>query len=185
MHYKIELLRKMKEHLNRGGIIAYATESCFGLGCDPFNYKAIKKLLNLKQRSSEKGLIVIGHSFKSLNKLIKPITKIDENQLKKYWPGAFSIILPVQEKIVHKILVGKYNSLAVRISKHKLAFKLCKYLDNPIVSTSANRSKISPAKTYRECKRRFGNKVLVLPGNTSFMKRPSTIINWQTKKLLR
>ncbi len=182
--YPSQLLKRVKRHIASGGIIAYPTESCFGLGCDPFNYKAVAKVIKLKGRSKAKGLIAIAGKEKQLGKLILPLNKEAKQELSQYWPGPFSIILPVTSKVPQN-LIGKHEKIAVRVTRHKMVGQLCNYLNMPLVSTSANKSGCRSIRNYRDCKRIFGQSVFVLPGITNFAKRPSTIIDWQTKQVLR
>ncbi|MCC2625770.1 MAG: threonylcarbamoyl-AMP synthase [Burkholderiales bacterium] len=182
--YNSSLLGKIRRHIKNGGVIAYPTESCYGFGCDPFNYKAIKQILKIKRRDKAKGLIIIAASVDQLNQLIAPISANDKNKLKEYWPGFYSLLMPTTDKTL-SILGGKHKTLAVRVSKHDLVRQICSFINMPIVSTSANYSGHKSIKTYRECVKQFGKKVLVLPGNTNFAKKPSTIIDWKTGKTLR
>lgn len=182
--YTASLLRKVKKHIRMGGVIAYPTESCYGFGCDPFNYQAIKRIIHLKERSKAKGMIVIASSFSQINSLIQPLTGKDIDELKKFWPGFYSIILPVRKQLPTN-LTGSHSKLAVRLTKHKSVIQLCNFLDMPLVSTSANKSGCFSIKTYRECKRQFGHRVMVLPGMIGFAKKPSTIIDWHTRQKLR
>ncbi|MFN7095509.1 MAG: L-threonylcarbamoyladenylate synthase, partial [Burkholderiales bacterium] len=185
-YYKAGLLRKVQSHLNRGGVIAYPTEYCFGLGCDPFNYQAINKIIHLKARNKNKGLIVIAGSQQQLVKLVQPFTDEESIAVKQYWPGPFTLLRPVKSTgFISSNLVGKHSKLAVRVTKHKLVQQLCYYLAMPLVSTSANKARFRPITTYRECKRIFGRQVMVLPGITNNTKRPSTIIDWESKHILR
>lgn len=177
-------LLKIKQHLKNGGIIAYPTESCYGFGCNPQNYKAIDQIIRLKQRSKNKGMIAIGGNIKHFKHLLAPISVNDQIELCKYWPGFYSVVLPAK-KNTHRNLTGIHNKLAVRVSKHTLVKQLTDYLGYAIVSTSANKSGKKSITTFRECKKRFGRKVLVIRGNTLFAKRPSTIIDWTTGKILR
>ena len=182
--YSITLLRKAIAHIRCGGVIAYPTESCYGLGCDPFNYKAIKSIINLKGRNPKKGLIVIASRTSQLKNLV--ILPDNLNDVNRYWPGPYTLLLRKKHnnKIPH-ILHGKHVQIAVRVSAHKLVCQLCNFLNIPLVSTSANYSGCKSAKNYADCKRLFGNKVLVLPGRTSLAKRPSTIIDWESGRILR
>lgn len=182
--YSKELLDKVKRHLKKGGVIAYPTESCYGFGCDPLNYTAIDRLIKIKQRTKDKGLIVIASSITQLQRLIKPLNNSEINKISNYWPGPYSIILPVKPNIP-KNLTGCHSKLAVRVSKHKLVQQLCTSLKQAIVSTSANKAGCPAIKSYRECQRQFGKKVMVLPGLIGFASKPSTIIDWETQKILR
>lgn len=182
--YSTKLLQKVKAHLKNGGLIAYPTESCYGFGCDPFNYKAIAKLIKVKGRSKTKGLIVISSSTSQLHKLIQPIANDQKTKLAKYWPGFYSLILRVTSKVPRN-LIGSHSKVAVRVSLHPHVKQLCYSLNTPLVSTSANKSGHHSIKNYRECQRQFGKRVLVLPGKIGKAKRPSTIIDWESQKILR
>jgi len=184
LFYSNRLLIKVRKHIKAGGVIAYPTESCYGFGCDPFNRKAIDKIIKVKGRSKTKGLIVIAGDLKQLEKLILPLTRNDLQEVSQYWPGPYSLILPVTRKVPRN-LIGVHPRIAVRVSKHYLVRQLCDRLNLPLVSTSANKSGFKSIRTYRECKRQFGKKVMVLPGLTSFAKKPSTIIDWKSRKRLR
>lgn len=183
-YYSPAKLREIKRHLRNGGVIAYPTESCYGFGCDPFNYLAINKIIHLKGRNKAKGMIVIAGDVNQLQKVINPLNENDKSQLTQYWPGFYSIILPVRRQIPRN-LIGAHRKIAVRVTRHKLVKQLTNSLNMPLVSTSANKSGHQSIRTYRECVRQFGNQVMVLSGTTNFAKKPSTIIDWESKKILR
>lgn len=182
--YSHDTLIKAYQHIKNGGVIAYPTEYCYGLGCDPFNRKAIDKVLKLKRRSKVRGLIVIAGEIKQLKSLIKPLKQKAYDDIDKYWPGPFSLILETKKNVPYN-LIGRHKKIAVRVTKHQLVKQLCQFIQMPLVSTSANISGYKPIKTYREGKKQFGESTLVLPGLTNFAKNPSTIIDWSTKKTLR
>lgn len=177
-------LIKIRIHLKLGGVIAYPTESCYGLGCDPFNIKALKKILTLKKRSKTKGMIVIAGQKSHFKNILLPLTNHDLQQLNQYWPGKYSIILPCNAKLPRQ-LTGKHDRLAARVTQHSLVCQLTNYLHFAIVSTSANKSGHKAISNYRECLRQFGRSVMIIKGNTMFAKTPSTIIDWETKNTLR
>lgn len=177
-------LIKIKQHLKNGGVIAYPTESCYGLGCDPKNYKAINKVIRIKCRSKTKGLIVVAGSIQQVRTLVNISSKIDTTILKQYWPGFYSIVLPTNNQLPTN-LTGKHHKVAVRVTEHNQIQQICNHSKSALVSTSANKSGKQSIKSYRECIRQFGNQVLVVRGDTLFYKRPSTIIDWQTKQIIR
>lgn len=180
--YSINLLRRIKQHLKQGGVIAYPTEFCYGLGCDPSQTLAIAKILKLKRRNKAKGLILIAAKIKQLDNFILPLSTQDKEKVKQYWPGFYSLLLPSKHK---SILTGKHTKLSVRVSSHPLVKQLCNYLNMPLVSTSANLSGYKPIKNYSACLRQFGHKVMVLPGSTKFAKHPSTILDLASGQILR
>jgi L-threonylcarbamoyladenylate synthase len=178
------LLRQVKAHLDAGGIIAYATESCFGLGCDPFNYRAVRRLLRLKRRPQQKGLIVIGADWLQLQRLIPTLPDKMRIRAQAKWPGAHTWLMPARAS-VPPWLKGRHERVALRIPAHAGARHLCARLDLPLVSTSANRSARVSIKSYRECTRQFGGSVWVLPGRIGGSKHPSTIEDLLTGNVIR
>ena len=182
--YKYGLLKQIATHIKHGGIIAYPTESCYGFGCDPFNQKTLRKIIQLKSRSNRKGMICIASKFKQLDRLINPIS--DEKLLKinQYWPGFYSLLLQANKK-VPKLLLGQHECIVTRISTHNEVKQLCDYLNMALVSTSANKSGMKSIKSYRECVRQFGDMIMVLPGIIGFARNPSTIIDFTTMRKLR
>lgn len=171
-------------HLRRGGLIAYPTESCYGLGCDPDNRIAVQRLLRLKQRPQHKGLILIAASYRQVARYLQPITPTQQQQLKSAGAQAITYLMPALHS-APRWLRGNHDTLAVRLTAHKQAAQLCRGLNSALVSTSANRSGQRPAKTYAECRHLFGKKVWVLPGRVGKRKKPSSIRMWADGKIIR
>lgn len=178
------LLQKIRAHLKRGGVIAYPTESCYGLGCDPRNRRAVIKLLRLKERPQRKGLILIGSDYGQLGSFAAPLTRAQTAKITPTWPGPVTWLLPVARN-TPPWLRGRHKSIAVRVTGHSLASRLCKLLGMALVSTSANRSGLNPARTYAACVRAFGREALVVPGLIGKRKRPSAIMDLVTDAVIR
>ena len=176
--------RALAAHLKRGGLIAYPTESCYGLGCDPSNRKAVQRILKLKQRLQRKGLILIASQYSQVARYLKPLTSNEQAKLQRDGAQAVTYLMPVADS-APRWLRGDHDTLAVRLTAHPLAKRLCREARSALVSTSANRSGCRPAKTYAECQRLFGNKVWVLRGRVGKRKQPSTIRAWVGGKILR
>lgn len=176
--------REIRHFLRCGGIIAYPTESCFGLGCDPRNHQAVKRLLQLKRRPRHKGLILIASSQKQLLPYIKPPDQQQQQQLAITWPGAHTWLLPAARNCP-RWLTGHHQSIAVRIPAHTTSHHLCRSLGMALVSTSANRSGCKPAKTARECLRQFGTQVKIISGRIGKSRKPSTIQDIVTGRIIR
>jgi L-threonylcarbamoyladenylate synthase len=177
-------ISRVRRHLRNGGVIAYATESCYGLGCDPRNYRAVQRILRLKGRPQKKGLILIASHLGQLRPYLASLSAGDESTLQDYWPGPFTFVLPSAPR-TPRWLSGRHDSIAVRVTAHPDAAALCDALDMALVSTSANRSGHKPLKTQSACKRAFGDRVLALPGRVGKRKRPSTIMDLRSGKVLR
>ncbi len=176
--------RAIAAHLKQGGLIAYPTESCYGLGCDPANRAAVKRLLALKQRPQRKGLILIASSYRQVARYLAPITPAQQQKLCDAGKQAITYLMPTK-KTAPRWLRGVHDTLAVRLTGHAYAKRLCQSVRSALVSTSANRSGMRPAKTYAECLRMFGKKVWVMPGLVGKRKQPSTIMTWPDGRIVR
>ncbi|MFN4236177.1 MAG: L-threonylcarbamoyladenylate synthase [Vogesella sp.] len=171
--------------LRAGGVLAYATESCFGLGCNPFDVRAIRRILAIKGRPTHKGLIVIAANLQQLRPLIRPLTPAQLATVQRYWPGPYTFLLPASRR-VPTLLRGRHDKIAVRISAHGEAAALCRALGSPLVSTSANRAGQKSLKTARACRQAFGREqVLTLQGRIGKRRKPSTIIDLDSGRVLR
>lgn len=167
--------------LKQGGIVAYATEYCFGLGCDPFNRNAVLRLLRLKRRSVKKGLIVLAADAGQLAPYLNDIPA----QVAASWPGPHTWLLS-RRPGAPAWITGRHEKIAARITAHRQAAALCHAAGMAIVSTSANRSGESPARTDREVARRFGKLVdYILPGHVGAAPAPTPIRDAVTGKLTR
>jgi len=177
-------IRRLRAFLKRGGVIAYATESCFGLGCDPSNRRAVQRILTLKGRPQSKGLILIGADIRQFRRYLAPIPVDLAARLHEWWPGPNTLLLPAS-KCCPRWLRGNHDTLAVRISAHPTCSRLCHALGMALVSTSANQAGKRPIKDARTCARTFGKHVLTLRGRIGRRKRPSRIIEPFSGKTFR
>jgi L-threonylcarbamoyladenylate synthase len=184
LHRFSSQIRRIAAHLRRGGLIAYPTEYCFGLGCDPDNRIAVQRLLKLKRRPQHKGLILIAASYRQVSRYLHPITPAQQQQLKTAGAQAITYLMPALHS-APRWLRGHHDMLAIRLTAHRQAAQLCRGVDSALVSTSANRSGQRPARTYAQCLRLFGRKVWVLPGHVGKRRNPSTISRWADGKIIR
>lgn len=176
--------KRLNAHLKRGGLIAYPTESCYGIGCLPKYPSALKKLIRLKKRPQNKGMIVIGSNLQQLLPLLERPSEKVAAMLDNEWPAPTTFLLPCRKPPV--LLRGKgRKKLAVRVPAHHPARQLCTMLSSPLVSTSCNRSGSRPCKSEREVRRQFGRKVWVVGGRAGGLKSPSRIVDAETGKRLR
>jgi len=172
--------------LQQGDVIAYPTEAVFGLGCDPDNQTAVLKILALKNRPIEKGLILIANNFEQLVPYID-LSKVSEQQkqlMLDSWPGAVTWVVPKNSHTPY-FLSGQFNSIAIRVTDHPLVRQLCQLFGKPIVSTSANLSGQSPARTVSEIESQFGDDFAVLQGETGKRINPSEIRDIKTGQIIR
>jgi L-threonylcarbamoyladenylate synthase len=174
----------LRGYLRRGGVIAYPTESCYGLGCDPRNVRALRRLIALKGRSAAKGMLLIADRFRRLAPFVGALGRADLARMQRSWPGPVTWVVPASARCP-SLLTGGRPTLAVRVTAHRGAAGLCRRLGMALVSTSANKSGRKPAKTAAECRRIFGARVRVIGGRIGTRKRPSTLIDLATGTILR
>ena len=133
--------------LRRGGVLAYPTEAVFGLGCDPFDEAAVLRLLDIKQRGVDKGLILVAAAVAQLDGLVDwnalPADRVDA--VHADWPGPHTWIVPAASRMPRWI-TGAHDGVAVRISAHPVIAALCSAFGGPLVSTSANLGGMPPAR---------------------------------------
>ncbi len=178
-------IQRAAQLLHLGGVIAYPTEAVWGLGVDPFNALAVERLLFLKQRSVDKGLIVVAANIEQLAPYLMGITTEQRRQLEKTWPGPITWLVP-NERSFPPWICGQYDKVALRVSNHKLVRGLCLAFGGPIVSTSANpQGKQSPRFGW-QVRRYFKQQIdLYTPGHVGGRKQASTIRDLVSGQLIR
>ncbi|AHE66079.1 L-threonylcarbamoyladenylate synthase [Legionella oakridgensis] len=179
----IDNIEKAQELLSQGKIIAYPTEAVYGLGCDPFNQWAVERLLALKKRAVDKGLIVLIADWTQLSPLIDTVPEALLSKVKKSWPGPVTWVFP-KSKIVPDWLSGHRDTIAIRMSAHPIARQLC--YSNPIISTSANVSGKSPARDVESLSLQFPQGIdAIIAGELGGESQPSAIFEVFSGKRLR
>jgi L-threonylcarbamoyladenylate synthase len=173
--------------LHAGGIIAYPTEGVWGLGCNPRDEVAVLKLLVIKQRPVEKGLILIAANFEQLQSFIDTSALPNERleEIRASWPGPHTWVMPASAT-APRWITGAHAGIAVRISAHAPVVALCKAFNGALVSTSANLAG-QPAPQHRD---ELDSTLLshidgVLIGETGGLQRATPIRNALTGEALR
>lgn len=178
-------IREAVRRIAAGGVIAYPTETVYGLGCDPFNGQAVLRLLELKQRRIGQGVILIASEFAQLEHLLLPLSGAAMKRVTGSHPRPVTWVLPCPADIPIW-LRGGHTSLAVRITRHPVASALCACWDGPLVSTSANLHGGHPATSALDVRRAFGNRLdYILHGPVGTDARPSEIRDGLSGEVLR
>lgn len=167
-----------------GGTIAYPTESIYGLGCDPKNEVAVTKLLSIKNRSLDMGLILLGSSTRGIDNWLK-ISNQQMRTLLMPTNKPTTYLIPVTQE-APRWIIGKHSSLALRISTMPIIKALNEMLGCPIVSTSANRHGKQPLQTKEQVQKEFSGLLdYIVEGDCGGFIKPSTIIDIVTGKEIR
>jgi L-threonylcarbamoyladenylate synthase len=153
------------KQLWQGGVIAYPTEAVWGLGCNPFNEQAVNNLLALKNRSAEKGLILIAADIRQFDPFISDLNDLQRQRLKNTWPGPVTWLVPANH-LVPKWISGRYDTVALRVTDHPVAAGLSQAFGAPIVSTSCNPEGLAPAKDAFQVRRYYGDELNAITSGT-------------------
>jgi L-threonylcarbamoyladenylate synthase len=171
--------------LQAGELIAYPTEAVFGLGCDPESETAVRKLLALKDRPAEAGLILIADRFERFDRYIQSPEAVQIERAMATWPGPVTWLFPRAES-VPDWLAGNHATIALRVTAHPVCRALCAAFKGAMVSTSANPSQKEPARSVAEVDAYFGAALCgTVAGELGGGSRPSEIRDLATGRVLR
>lgn len=164
LEYDIE---KAVSALERGGVIGFPTETYYGLGVDPFNAQALRRLFILKKREPSKPILVLVRDQEMLSEIVADIPEQYKSLITKFWPGPLTLIFTANPSL-HPLLTGDSGTVGVRISSHPLVDKIFEKWPHPLTATSANLSGTSPAENIDEIKSYFpGDLDYILDGGDS------------------
>ena len=184
MRYPFHCLRA-RAVLARGGVIAYATEGVWGLGCDPFNKGAVERLLALKERPWQKGLIIALSNEGMADTLLRTLPQDRKNAIKATWPGPNTWLVPHND-LWPTWVTGESDFIACRLSAYAVVRDLARAAGGAIISTSANPAGQVPAMTAQEVRQYFGRSVdFIMPGRVQGLQKPSVIRHGLTGETLR
>ncbi len=128
-------IEKVVDTLKEGGIIAYPTDTYYGIGCDILNKKAIERIYKLKNRNKNKPFSFICSNLKHISDYAK-VSNYSYRTLKRLLPGPYTFIFE-GSKLVPKIMLTKRKTAGIRVPDHNVCLELVEELGNPIISTTA------------------------------------------------
>lgn len=130
-------IKKIVEILKQGGIIAYPTDTFYGIGCDIMNKKAIRKIYRIKQRSEQKPFSFICSDLKNISDYAK-VSNYAYKTMRRLLPGPYTFILS-GSRMVPKIMLTRRKTAGIRVPHHPICIALVETLGNPILNTSATK----------------------------------------------
>lgn len=167
------------------GVIACPTEAVWGLSCDPYNEVAVARLLSLKRRSPDKGLILVVARTSQVQGLLHDLPTSQRARLELSWPGPTTWLIPHQGRVPAWVY-GNHDTVAVRVSAHPVVSALCHRWGGALVSSSANPAGSQPAVHSFQVRRYFGERLdYILPGTLGGATRPSVIKHLVTGEVIR
>ena len=178
-------IKQAAAFIQKGGVIAYPTEAVYGLGCHPQNISAIKKILTIKRRPWQKGLLLVAGDIGQIEPYISSQAQSLVRCFEQSYDYPVTWLLPASS-LVSPWLKGEHQQIAIRLSSNPYIKALCKAADGALVSTSANRAGQQEIKQAELVRSTMGQEVdCVVAGPVGGYDRPSAIIDAQTKKVLR
>lgn len=150
-------IRRASSLVKNGGLIIYPTDTVYGLGCNPFNVKAVERIFEIKGKRKEKPLPILGSNIR----IVKKIAQINDQAMKvirKFWPGPLTIIVP-RRPYLPDIVTCRQKSVGVRIPNHFVAIRLISLCGGVLVGTSANKTGLKPPNTAHEASEQLGERV--------------------------
>ena len=171
-----DFIEKLNRHLDNGGVIAFPTDTVWGLGALP-NRRGADALFEIKQRPHEKHLIIMSDSLEHIKPYMSEYPQTAFDLAKKYWPGALTIGIPVMEN-------DSMSFGAVRVPNYKPFHELCSVIDGHcLATTSANISGQAPLKNADEIKKQFPDIIVVDNAYDIIAGSPSTVVILSNNKI--
>jgi len=172
---QMRYINKAVNILRDGGVIIYPTDTYYGIACDIYNKKAIERLFEIKNDSSDRLFSFICSDFKEISKYAK-ISDYAYKRMKHLLPGPYTFILPA-EKLVPKQLWSKRKTVGIRIPNNPVSLDIVRELGNPVVSTSTTNRKGDTLFDPLEIRSIFSNKVDLMLANGALVGDASSVID--------
>ena len=161
--------------LKKGGVIAFPTDTVYGIGADPFQSAAIQKLYTIKGRPKNKPIPILVGCYQDVENIAQNLPEIFFQLATQFWPGALTLI--VEAKGLPTPITAGGNTVGLRMPDHPIALKILQRF-GPIATTSANKSDKAPATSKSEIEGELGNLVdLIIDGGTTNTGTSSTVID--------
>lgn len=178
-------LNKIKEILDNDGVIIFPTDTVYGIACNCFSEKAIKKVFDIKKRPENKPINVLSNNLDKIKLVSKNISEKENFLIDKYMPGALTIILDKNEK-VSDILTAGLDTIGVRIPKNNISLRILENVSYPLATTSANISGDSAGIKITDFLKEFDGVVdAIIDGGETDLKVASTIVRAESDNKLK
>ena len=172
-----ENLTRVADVVARGGVIAFRTDTFYGLGADPFNAVAVQKVKDLKGREGNKPILVLISDPEQLGRLIENRSAAFDELTKQFWPGALTIIGKATDELPNE-LTAATKSVGVRLPNDEGVRSVVRACGGALTATSANPSGEPAARSAAEALKYFGETVdLIVDGGAAKTDQPSTVVD--------
>ena len=169
-------IEKAADTLRSGGVVAFPTDTVYGIGVDPFQPEAIQKLYTIKGRPRDKPIPILVGSYQDVENVAQNLPKIFFQLIKQFWPGALTLI--VEAKGLPTQITAGGKTVGLRMPNHPIALKMLRCFAGPIATTSANKSNKAPTTSKLQIERELGSLVdLIVDGGETNTGTSSTVID--------
>ena len=177
-----KVIREAAEIIKRGGIVAFPTETVYGLGADAFNPLAVARVFEVKRRPNFDPLIVHVASNNDLDKLVIEIPSDAKRLMEQFWPGPLTVVL-LKKEDVPEIVTSGLPTVAIRMPKHPMTLSLISLVGSPIVGPSANPFGYLSPTTAEHVREQLGDQIdFILDGGPCEVGVESTIVSFFEKR---
>ena len=176
-------LEQIGATIARGGVIAFRTDTFYGLGADPFNLSAVQKIRELKGREDDKPILVVISHPEKINRLIPHRSKAFEDLTRRFWPGALTIIGRAADDLSEELTAGT-QTVGVRLPNDDRVRALIDACGGVLTATSANVSGHPPSRTAVEVEKYFGRQIdVIVDGGVTTVESPSSVVDATTDEI--
>lgn len=172
---QLRLVRIVVDKLRQGGVIAYPTDTIYGIGCDIFNRKGVKKIYQIKQRDPRKPFSFICSDLSEVANYAQ-VSNAAFKIMKRYLPGPYTFVLEAS-RVVPDLLTTKQKTVGIRIPDNQIALQIVRELGHPLVTTSANISGEDNFSDPVDIQQKLGNMLDLVVDGGSLSGDPSTVIS--------
>ena len=169
------LITRAVDALRQGAVVCYPTDTMYGIGCDIFNQKAVKKIHQIKKRPKHKPFSFMCSGLKEVSRYCF-ISNLAYRLIKKSIPGPYTFILPTM-KIVPKIMTSKQKTVGIRVPECPICQEMIRELGNPILNTSAKISGEPPVTEAYEVEELLGKQIDIIIDSGPVYPMPSSVIS--------
>lgn len=175
-HPEPRKIKQVAEILSNGGVIAYPTDTYYGIGCDLFNKESIEKIYQLKRRSAQQPFSFICSDLKNISEYAQ-VTNYAYKTMKRLLPGPYTFILE-GSRLVPKIMLTRRRTVGIRVPDHEICLAIVRELGHPIISTSATDPETSSIlETPQEIKAKLGHALDLIIDGGIVNGKPSSVIS--------
>ncbi len=171
------MLKEAATVLLTGGLVAFPTETFYGLGANALDPAAVRRVFLAKGRPEPKPVLVLVDSVEMAESLVKEIPPRARDLMAKYWPGPLTLVFKATGSVPEELTAGT-GTIGIRLSRHPVAFELVHAAGVPVTAPSANLSGAEPPTTAADVNRTLSGKIeLILDGGATTGGLPSTILD--------